>query len=457
MCDPSIARQCRYWCLLIADQVSSISYEDSRDNETRKNYSQILMKAREWGIKIWALEKLERILKAMSEGELPRMDQVLMHKAAPEAQDDHLSRLLRNERIHGPSDRDPDALSKHMVYFSGPFIMVRDMKATHKPIMVREYEKVTKREDGMWPQFRSTTFGKCPFIDDQTILKEREKELETRAIKERGKLRDVLRTHAIETGVIEQNPIGQMQPPAQPASRQNERSAGILARKHSKTLEDLNPQDNRLDYGRSITVVSRNQGGGAERLFNVSSIVPAKRINNEIAFTSTNPANGRNVTGQISKYVYEPAASGVQPSNITSAIRSQMVSSHVDIPGVKTAMSRDMLELKRKAAGGIVAVGGKAISLGPGGIPLATGVRNLAELAASKPHPKITAHRGSHHKVTKVVEIFEEEPRMLARGYKQQIVGRKGEPKAGYCENCGDRFWDFDEVCFHNRHNLLGS
>ena len=102
------------------------------------------MKAREWGIKIWALEKLERILKAMSEGERPRGDHIIMHNIAPEAQDDHLSRLLRNERIHGPSDRDPDALSKHMIYFSGPFIMVRDLKATHKPIMVREYEKVAK-------------------------------------------------------------------------------------------------------------------------------------------------------------------------------------------------------------------------------------------------------------------------------------------------------------------------
>lgn len=412
------------------------------------------MKAREWGIKIWALEKLERILKAMSEGERPIDNQALMHKVVPEAQNDHLSRLLRNERIHGPSDRDPDALSKHMVYFSGPFIMVRDIKNTHKPIMVREYEKVTKREDGMWPQFRSTTCGKCPFIDDQTILKEREKGVETRAIREREKMRDVKRAQAVETEV-RLKAIGEMQPPAPPASRQNERSVGTIpARKHLKTLEDLNPQDNRLDYGRNTTMMTRNQPAGAERLFNVPSVVPAKRISNEIAFTSTNATNGRNVTGQISKYAYEPAASGVQPSNITSAIRSQMVSSHVDIPGVKTAMSRDMLELKRKAAGGVVAAGGKA-TLGSGVIPLAAGVRNLTELAASKPHPKNVSHKGSyHHKGVKIVEIFEEEPRTQTKGLKQEIGGRKAEPKAGYCENCGDRFGDFDEVCSLTHWNL---
>ncbi|KAI4179651.1 MAG: hypothetical protein LQ346_007151, partial [Caloplaca aetnensis] len=44
----------------------------------------------------------------------------------------------------------------------------------------------------------------------------------------------------------------------------------------------------------------------------------------------------------------EPAASGMQPSNITSAIRSQMISSTAAQPGAKAGTSKEVHGLKRK-------------------------------------------------------------------------------------------------------------
>src|SRR5437763_16551427 len=45
---------------------------------------------------------------------------------------------------------------------------------------------------------------------------------------------------------------------------------------------------------------------------------------------------------------YEPLASGIQQSNVTSAIRSQLVSSNARVPGHRAGISKDMHSLKRK-------------------------------------------------------------------------------------------------------------
>ncbi|KAF8420209.1 Dfp1/Him1, central region-domain-containing protein [Tirmania nivea] len=447
-----------------------ISYEDPR---TQHNYSQILLKARELGIKIWALEKLQRMLNAMADGEPQqqvqhRGDHDVGNKAVT-AQDDHLSRLLRNERIHGPSDRDPDALSKDMVYFTGPFIMVKDLKATHKPIMIREYEKVAKREDGQWPQFRSTASGKCPFIDDQATVKEREREREARELREKEKLRELKRAQAAEEVAVKQRLLGRMQPPAPRAARQIEGTKGstALARKPSRTLESLDPQDNRPDYGRSAAAAaSRTQPSGSSRLFNVPAVVPAKRISNEMAFTSTNTASGKNTTNHNSKYAYEPAASGVQPSNITSAIRSQMVSSHIDAPGAKAGMSRDMLELKRKATGNVIEIGKRsAIAAGVARIAQTLRGKSLAAFEEPKPEPRTALRKEPHEKMGKAVPIFQDlvdEPAVQPRRGRQatavevkkvaRALEPMKEPKPGYCENCREKFDHFDEHTMSRRH-----
>lgn len=330
--------------------------------------------------------------------------------------------------------------------------MVKDLKATHKPIMVREYEKVSKREDGQWPQFRSTASGKCPFIDDQVSAKERERERE-RETREMKEWREEERRRELkEEDAAKQKVVGRMQPPAPRAPRQTEGAA--QARRSSRTLGDLNPVDNRPDYGRNAVATSRAQPTGSTRLFNVPSVVPAKRISNEMAFTSTSTTNNKSISGQNPNYAYEPVASGLQPSNITSAIRSQMVSSHLDIPGAKTGMSRDMLELKRKAAGNVVDVGRRSVAAGSGSVSRAGGARNVADVAEVKPEPKTAHRKESYEKLGKAVPIFQdltEEPAAHSRGRRQQATAEvkkmlKKEPKPGYCENCREKFDDFDDV-----------
>src|SRR5262249_11294280 len=44
----------------------------------------------------------------------------------------------------------------------------------------------------------------------------------------------------------------------------------------------------------------------------------------------------------------EPVASGVQPSNVTSAIKSQVISSTAAVPGAKAGPSKELNALKRK-------------------------------------------------------------------------------------------------------------
>ncbi|KAF8458208.1 Dfp1/Him1, central region-domain-containing protein [Kalaharituber pfeilii] len=417
-----------------------ISYEESREADSRKaqpGVSQILLKAREWGIKIWALEKLQRMLNAMVDLDEDAIQQLMQprdhdvaQKAAPA--DTKLQQILHNERVHGPSDRDPDALSKDMVYFTGYFVMVKDMKATHRPIMVREYDKPAKREDGTWPQFRSTSSGKCPFIDEVAAIKEKEREREEAREQERL----LERKRAQEEEEARLRAAAKMQPPAPP---QRARA--------TKSLEELNPQDSRLNYGRAPLATQRAQPNTATRLFNVPPVVPAKRISNEMAFTSTNKAGtGHNVPNP--KYAYEPAASGLQPSNITSAIRSQMVSSHVDIPGTKTAMSKDMLELKRKVAGNVI----EGTKKPP--IPLTSRVNNLAALAAGKAGPATALRKESREVHGKPVKIFEDvDPSAIKnKAARKSAPAVKKELKPGYCENCRERFDDFDEHTVSRRH-----
>jgi len=126
-------------------------------------------------MRIWAVEKLQRMMSTMFETDA-EAQLIYNHSirnntvhgsisTIPRAiREADLSQLLRNERLNGPSDRDPTVLTKEIIPFKGLFIYVYDMDEKQRPIMVREYAKVKHREDGDWPQFRSVTDGRCPFV-----------------------------------------------------------------------------------------------------------------------------------------------------------------------------------------------------------------------------------------------------------------------------------------------------
>lgn len=150
-------------------QVMSLKGDGRRD----PSRMDVLHRARQMGMKIWALEKLQRMISTINDGDVG--GQAVRNNAGNTKArgENDLSQVLRNELVNGPSDRDPMSSIKEMVMFKGPFLYIHDMDERTKPVMVREYPKVAKRTEGNWPQFRSAPLGKCPYLEDPAPKKRR--------------------------------------------------------------------------------------------------------------------------------------------------------------------------------------------------------------------------------------------------------------------------------------------
>lgn len=413
------------------------SHEASRDVESRKpgrGASDILLKAREYGMKIWALEKLQRMMHAMFDTQSNQTTSYGRENdraAQAPAMNVDLSHVLRNEKIHGPTDRDPNAVPKDLVFFKGPFLYVHDMLAINRPIMVREYQKVKSREQGAWPQFRSVSGGRCPFIEE-AVHKKREEERERHLGKvERAKEKEA----AVTMSKAKTSAKVQQQVEEQPR---------VKAKR--PVLGEFNKNESFLNNSKPSQVNAKAD----EDVFQVPS---AKRDNshpsNEMAFTATNPEKGREPT----KFGAEPVASGVQPSNITSAIRSQMVSSLADQPGQRAGTSKELYELKRKVAGNVLIgnVNGK-------GIAHSQRMLDLAKIAGGKDRePKALNDRKRKLGVEEPVVVLEDKEVEETRVKPKIKEGIKKETRPGYCENCREKFEDFEDHTYSRRHRKFAA
>jgi regulatory subunit for Cdc7p protein kinase len=391
----------------------------------------VLVKAKEMGMKIWALEKLQRMMTTMFDTNTGAQAQHGYDTRSNAANQGlpkttlatNLSQLLREERLNGPSDRDPTVATKEMIPLKGPYLYVRDAEEKVRPIMVREYPKVAHREDGDWPQFRSVSHGKCPFVEEVAHSR---RDLERERIRERNaqlKREAAPRTRA----AIAAREANKMQPPP--------------CVKESRALrEDGN---------------AGNRGPAADgeapkpRLFEPpAQLVPTKRGSPERSFhTSRNQHIG---DGRAASQFFggEPIASGLQQSNITSAIRSQMISSTAAAPGAKAGLSKEVHELKRKVLEKNAAPAVKGL------------ISTRGQLDSHTKNERLTtnfrvAKRRAQQKLGFVDEDFtpseeEENVRQMeaiqkARANQARSL-LKREPKPGYCENCREKFDDFDEV-----------
>jgi regulatory subunit for Cdc7p protein kinase len=378
------------------------------------------------GMKIWAMEKLQRMLAAMHEPDAPTTFTggragSLNTKGRGETE---LSQVLRNERLHGPSDRDPSQLMKDLVLFRGPFIYVHDVDEKTRPVMVREYPKVAKRQDGTWPQFRSAPLGKCPFIEEAPT----EKELAR--MKEEEEQRNAA---AAEAPVRTEKVADAEKVPQKQSVEQSRRQDNENKEVHRKEENDTAPADL----------------ADALKPFPVRPAPPRMK---SIAHSIKNPLN------KIGHWpmIREPAASGVQPSNVTSAIRSQMVSSAAAAPGAKAGVSKEVHELKRKVlerSNGSMTASTNTSSHRPVDAPMAKAASGAS--AGSKRPLEKTGHvqeedttqsedNGSH---TTSQHAHANVDRKGA-SQKKPVKEKQRDPKPGYCENCRDKFDDFDEVCF---------
>jgi regulatory subunit for Cdc7p protein kinase len=151
-------------------------------------------------------------------------------------------------------------------------------------------------------------------------------------------------------------------------------------------------------------------------------------------------------------FAREPAASGMQQSNLTSAIRSNMISSTAAAPGAKAGTSKEVHELKRK-----VLERSNTGSLSVGSMPSSHRMMDLAGHLknARAPAPQRAAKSKAQEKLGGIQEEDDPSEEELAAERAANAPSRKQaakkDPKPGYCENCRDKYDDFDEVRMRHR------
>lgn len=368
----------------------------------------VLHKARDMGKKIWSLDKFQTMLSVLLEDEVhgsrtSRTSSLRSHYGvAKGSHEPNLLQLLHNERINGPSDRDLGAVNRELVYFKGPFIHVWDMDEKQKPLMVREYPKVASKQDGEWPQFRSVGNGRCPFVEETDAP-----EKEHRRNREREKARAAAVAAAAKKEESAQITI--LKPPEVPLTRPvtGKRTLTEMEDGHNRAVRAVTPAD-----------VQGATKAAALRLLDT-------QLQN--AFTSR-AAAARLFAG-------EPVASGMQPSNVTSAIQSQMVSSTSGINGVKAGTSKEVHGLQRKV-------------LQKAAVPASqeAGLRRPAEVSMEVVSSRSTVMCRQTSKP--MLRLDEDSQRADGKDMRSQSQPAKikRDLKPGYCENCQDKFADFDEV-----------
>jgi len=313
-----------------------------------------------------------------------------------------LSQLLQKEKLYGQTAQD---WAVDMAPFRGYYIYIHDMDEQTRPVVIRDYPKPTRKEDGKWPQLRVNASGRCPFLDDPSAkqpVPRPEQAPRTRAAAARE---------------------------APPADRRALTANNNLARHERAASAQPNDVVKPLDPPKSIPL----KRGSTDNLPLYGSAQASLRRHPRFA-------GG------------EPVASGVQPSNVTSAIRSQMISSTAAVPGAKVGASKELHRLNRRV-------------FERSTIPSANSMPSsyLNDVRAAINNDLVSAGRTTKRKVDDalghiqeedtVLSEEEERPRRVVAAKRKKAVEK--ELKPGYCENCRAKFNDFDEVCLAVANALL--
>lgn len=404
------------------------SLRESEPKRLNASHVDILSKAKEMGMKIWQLEKLQRIMNSMFDASAESKSQLGRNtRNLPGLRDEReadLSRMLRNEQLNGPSDRDSTVANMEFIPFKGPYIYIRDIDERTKPIIIKEYPRVSRNDKGEWPQFRSVSAGKCPFVEEASNRSEYER---TKAREGHGNPREKTQSPPRTRAATASN---RCQEPSKISSVKSKQSQPLdEIRNESKPL--MSSRDKKLDQGfcaPPATVPSSRRS-------------PMKGLKHLTA-----------VLGGPRMFGGEPAASGLQPSNVTSAIRSQMISSTAAAPGAKAGTSREFQGLKRKVL---------ERNSGPTINHLHIPPKISDPSGTVRPERSAVATRQTSAKAQEKLNNIEEESTQSEAdedGWRADEVRKverrssrsieKKDRKPGYCENCRDKYDDFDEVSF---------
>lgn len=374
--------------------------DPTKPNKGTRN-NDVLHKAREMGKKIWSLDKFQTMVSVLLESESQNSHSVkTTSRAQGQARgghDNNLLQLLQHERINGPTDRDISASNRELTYFKGPHIYVFDMEERHKPMMVREYAKVANKADGDWPQFRSVGNGRCPFVEEDP------QEREYRKLREQREQRQQREQEKARAAAAKQESV--------PVSRNQDASAKPVTGK--RTLAEMENGHNKV------------RAPVASVLNPAKAALSKQTLQN--AFTSR-AQGGRVFHG-------EPVASGVQPSNVTSAIRSQMISSQAGVSAIKAGTSKELYGLQRKVLQKTAPASHETSTRRP--------VDQSVEGTSSRP---MTLSRETSRTGQPQEEGVQKAAESKEKRSQSQPMKSKKDMKPGYCENCQDKFRDFDEV-----------
>ncbi|CAI6318845.1 unnamed protein product [Periconia digitata] len=384
-------------------------FDTALQNYNKTSSGDILQKAKELGMKLWTVDKLQKILETLlNRGTDEDVHGSRQAAQQPKARQGDLQKLLENERLNGTSDRDYSVAAQDMIPLRGFYVYVHDMDELTRPVMIREYPKVAKKEDGKWPQFRISGTGKCPFVEDRDHARRQQQEDAEKA-----------RKAAVAAAV----------PRTRAATAIHERRA-------------LNENNN---LARRCTAPTPSIKEDSKPL-EPPQHVPTKRPNPD----SMPPMFGSAQASlrAMPRFIGgEPIASGLQQSNITSAIRSQAISSTAAGPGARAGNSKEVNQLKRKvleknSAPSANTNSGQSSTMNDAQIRAA-----LSQEAASQPIR--AAKRRAQESLGGIREDGE--------GARRVTVVRRRKPvekelKPGYCENCREKFNDFDEHVVSRKH-----
>lgn len=109
-------------------------------------------------IKVWDFDKVFRFLKNLG-----------VSDSTSQESTGNLSHLLKEEKIFGSTDRDPNARRDDLYYLEKNFVYVYDLSQAVRPIIIREWH------NDSYPAFHLTLDGKCPFVPDTSDNLERKK------------------------------------------------------------------------------------------------------------------------------------------------------------------------------------------------------------------------------------------------------------------------------------------
>jgi len=383
----------------------------------------ILQRAHGMGMKIWQVEKLQRVINTMKEDSAESQMQHIRNArgvsqaAGGKAAQEDLSHMLRKEQRSGPSDT---VNTEEIVPFRGYYIYVRDIDEKTKPILVKDFPKPSRNESGDWPQFRANNPGKCPFVEDHSISRQDLERLKQQEQAERARLR-----------------MGQRAAPRTRAET---------------ALENTKPEPSPEITHRQPLVESKNGSNKSASTTKELPVLEFRAPPIPVSVDRRSPKKGLTeplATAAPKLFGGEPAASGLQPSNVTSAIRSQMISSTAAAPGAKAGTSKEVYGLKRKvleknSAPTLRVIKGPAAPVEPAraehAIPVTRQTRRRAQERLVHIEEEST-HSGDDEDVWRAEEVTRERA-----VHSKCIKVKPKDPKPGYCENCREKYDDFDEV-----------